>query len=292
MKVIKIGTRDSVLALAQTALVAESIRRFDSGIEVQVVPMKTTGDKRLDVTLDKIGGKGLFTKELDEALLNGTVDLTVHSYKDMPLEIHPQLPIVALSEREDVRDVLIMRSQNPPEIKVVGSASPRRKVQLESMGYISVEPIRGNLQTRLKKLDNGEFDAIVLAAAGIKRLGLENRISRYFHPEELLPAASQGIIAVQSRIGEDVSFLKAFNSEESYWVSLAERSFLAALNGGCSSPVAAYAQISEGKMRLMGMYVDDMGRIHKGASQGIFTESESLGRTLAEKLKGVSECHG
>lgn len=282
MKKVRIGTRDSRLAIIQTEMVASAIKLYNPEIEIEIIKMKTTGDKILDVTLDKIGGKGLFVKELDEALLSNSVDITVHSYKDMPMEINEKLPIVATGKREDPRDVLICRQGLTEPPKIIGSSSNRRRIQLRGLGFTQCNPIRGNLQTRLSKLDSGEFDAIVLAAAGIKRLGLENRIHKYFTVEEILPSACQGIIAVQSRIGEDTEYLKLFHNEESKLVSKAERAFVTALGGGCSSPIAAYCTVENSTLTLFGLYADEEERVYKGSIQG--QNPEELGAELAKML--------
>lgn len=286
MKVIKVGSRDSKLAVIQAHMVINAIKEYDSTIETELVTMKTTGDKILNVTLDKIGGKGLFVKELDEALLDGRVDITVHSFKDMPMEINEGLPIVALSKREDPRDVLIYSQGIHNSEKPVGCSSARRTVQLKEMGFDQVAPLRGNVLTRLQKLDNGEYSAIVLAAAGIKRLGLENRIDRYFTEDEMLPAACQGIIAVQARVGDNIEYLSCFHSKESEIISHAERAFIATLNGGCSSPIAAYAVVEQEQVILKGMYVSEgTGKIVKGTITGDLTEAKSIGEKLAHQLK-------
>jgi len=286
LKKIKVGSRDSKLAIIQSEMVIDAIKRYDSTIQVELITMKTTGDKILDKSLDKIGGKGLFVKELDEALYSGEVDITVHSYKDMPMEENLQLPIVALSKREDARDVLILPRNGGMSIELIGSSSFRRKLQLRALyPDCKTAPIRGNVQTRLNKLENGEFSAIVLAAAGIKRLGLEDYINRYFSVEEIIPAASQGIIAVQGRAGENFEYLKFFQSEDSYFISLAERSFVKTLDGGCSSPVAAYAEIDGDEITLKGLYYDETNdEIIKGSISGNKHSAIKLGIELAGKL--------
>lgn len=296
MHKVRVGSRDSKLAIIQSQLVIAAIKKFDPAIQAELVTMKTTGDKILDQTLDKIGGKGLFVKELDQALINGEVDITVHSYKDMPLEDNPLLPVVALSVREDPRDVLILpqgnNRPNPISFNIdlpMGSSSLRRKVQLgEIYPEHKTAPIRGNVQTRLKKLDNGEFSALVLAAAGIKRLGLETRIGRYFSTEEIMPAASQGIIAVQGRTGENFDYLGLFDNEESQYISRAERNFVKTLGGGCSAPFAAYAVIKGNDMTLSGMYYHEKtGEIQKEAISGSKYNAKELGYQLAERIRTV-----
>ena len=290
-KIVRVGTRDSVLALAQTKIVTDAIVRCHPEIQIELVSMKTTGDKILDRTLDKVGGKGLFVKELDEALLSGAVDITVHSYKDMPMEINPKLPVVALSEREDPRDVLILREDGTFPSGPVGTASSRRQLQLKEL-YPDREtvPVRGNVQTRLRKLENGECSALVLAAAGIRRLGLDDRISRIFTADEIIPAAAQGIIAVQGRLGEDYSYLDGFGSQESIFTALAERSFVKELGGGCSAPTAAYAEfIDEDTILLRGMHVTKDGRPVKGTVSGNKMQAELLGKILAHELMKRAE---
>lgn len=259
---LRIGTRDSKLALVQTQLFIQALHRARPELETEIVAMKTTGDKILDRTLDQVGGKGLFVRELDQALLEGRVDLTVHCVKDLPAQLNPALPLVAFSPREDPRDALVL-PQGAAELdlsKPIGSASPRRRIQLEKLlPGCRVEPVRGNVLTRLEKLDAGQYGALVLAAAGLRRLGLENRISRLFSPEEMLPAAGQGILAVQARQEFDQSILSPLNSEEARLCALAERAFLQTLEGGCSSPVAAYARIEQGQLLLRGLDWDEKG---------------------------------
>jgi len=287
MKTVRVGSRDSKLAVIQAQMVIDAIKNFDSSIKTELVTMKTTGDKILDKTLDTIGGKGLFVKELDEALQNGDVDITVHSYKDMPMEINAELPVVAVSEREDGRDVLILPVTEGDKSKPLGCSSKRRTLQLKELGFDNIEPLRGNVITRLEKLDNGEYRGITLAAAGIKRLGLENRISRYFTVEEIMPAACQGIIAVQARKGEQTNYLANFHSIRSKFISDAERAFVAALDGGCSSPVAAYAYFEGEKLVLKGLYVNEEKNISiKGTESGRAEDAVKMGILLAKRLKG------
>lgn len=288
---VRIGTRDSELAMTQTRIVAEYIKKYDENIEIEIIPMKTTGDKILDVALDKIGGKGLFVKELDDALYENRVDITVHSFKDMPMGENPDLPIVAISKREDPRDVLITKGDKTVdrETCVVGTSSKRREVQLREMGYRNIIPIRGNIFTRLRKLDEGEFDAIVLAAAGIKRSGLESRIKQYFTIDEMIPAACQGNLAVQGRRGEDFSFLKYLHDEEASIIAKAERAFVTTLDGGCSVPIAAYGLVENHIIKMTGMYVSLQGEMFIEQVEGDIKEAITLGISLAEKIltKGI-----
>ena len=283
-KTIRIGSRESRLAVIQAELVMEAIRRAEPKLRPELVTMRTTGDRILDRTLDQVGGKGLFVRELDAALAEGRVDLTVHSCKDLPMEENPALPLIAFSRREDPRDVLVLplgRTELNPALPV-GCASRRRALQLEALcPGVRVEPVRGNVQTRLRKLDEGQFSALILAAAGLKRLGLEKRISRYFQPEEMLPAAGQGVLAVQARAGEDTSFLSGFHDENTARCVAAERAFVRALDGGCSSPVAAHGVMEGGTLILWGM--DETGR--KAGLSGPPDRAEELGTELARQMK-------
>ena len=286
---IKIGSRESALAVIQSRMVMDAIARTVPDAELELVTMKTTGDRILDKTLDQIGGKGLFVKELDQALRDGRADFTVHSLKDMPMEVPEDLPLAAFSRREDPRDVLVLPegiTELDPE-KPIGCSSRRRQLQLKALfPDMDIRPVRGNVQTRLKKLQDGEFSALVLAAAGLKRLHLEGRISRYFAPEEMLPAAGQGILAVQTRQGMDTACLAGIHDPNAACCALAERAFVRALDGGCSSPVAAYA-VAEGEtLTLTGLYVSpDETVVRKGSLSGSRTAAETLGETLADKLK-------
>ena len=213
-KKIVIGSRESALAVIQSRMLMDYLAEAHPELETELLTMKTTGDRILDRTLDQVGGKGLFVKELDLALRHGRADLTVHSLKDVPMDLPEELPLVCFSRREDPRDALVL-PQGCTELApgaAIGSSSARRALQLRTLfpGH-EIRPVRGNLQTRLRKLDAGEYGALVLAAAGLKRLGLEGRIARYFEPEEIIPAAGQGILAVQGRAGEDHSFLAGFS---------------------------------------------------------------------------------
>ncbi|HIY02683.1 MAG TPA: hydroxymethylbilane synthase [Candidatus Blautia faecipullorum] len=290
---IVIGSRESRLAVLQSRTVETYIKNTNPQIQVELLTMKTTGDRILDRTLDKIGGKGLFVKELDRALLDGRTDLSVHSLKDMPMEIPESLPLLAFSKREDPRDVLVLPEgvKELDRSKPIGCSSLRRTLQLKKIfPDAEVKSIRGNLQTRLRKLDEGGYSALVLAAAGLIRLGLENRISRYFTTEEILPAAGQGILAVQGREGMDYSFLEEYGDPDSWAAGQAERAFVRYLDGGCSSPVAAYGEIREGALFLTGLYYrEEDGTYIKGSISGDAEEAEALGAALAERLKESKE---
>lgn len=291
MKSVRIGTIESKLAVIQSKIVADYLTSL--GIEYKLVKMKTTGDKVLDKTLDKIGGKGLFVKELDQALLDGRSDISVHSLKDLPMEVPEELPVIAFSEREDPRDVLVL-PKGAEEIdfsKPIGSSSFRRRIQIEKLyPQAKVESVRGNVQTRLKKLDEGQYGALVLAAAGLIRLGLEDRIYKYFEPSEILPAAGQGVLAVQGRKDEDYGWAFGFNDVNTEREVLAERAFVRWLDGGCTSPIAAFAVCGDDKMTIEGLYYDEAtGKWHRESMTGSPYMPEELGIELAKTMKGRYE---
>ena len=283
---IRVGSRDSRLAVVQAEEVCRALG------DCKLITMKTTGDKILDRTLDKVGGKGLFVKELDRALADGRVDLTVHSLKDVPMEQPDGLPLVAFTRREDARDALVLPGSGVwDKAKPIGCSSARRRVQLKVLfPHIDVQPVRGNVQTRLAKLDSGAYGALVLAAAGLHRLGLQSRISRYFSPDEILPAAGQGILAVQGRAGELEQAAQMVDDADARDCAAAERSFVQTLGGGCFAPVAAYAETQGDILYLRGLYVSaDETHMARGAVTGRRAEAVSLGRTLALQLKAQAE---
>ena len=283
MQTIRIGTRESKLAVVQAQQLAAAVEAACPAAAVELVTMKTTGDKILDRTLDKVGGKGLFVKELDTALLEGRVDFTVHSLKDLPMEEDPRLPIVAVSARADVRDVLVLPQgeENWDRNRPVGCASLRRRGQLEALfPGLRVEPVRGNVLTRLAKLDRGDYGALVLAAAGLDRLGLSGRISRYFSTDEILPAACQGILAVQARAGQDCGCLARFHDETAWRCAQAERAFVRALDGGCTSPVAAYARLEGDRLILEGINLAGQ----RDQIEGRAEDAQALGTQLAQTM--------
>lgn len=290
---MRVGSRDSLLAVRQAELVMEAVRKASPETELTLVTMKTTGDRILNQSLDKIGGKGLFVKELDLALMEGRSDLSVHSLKDMPMEIPEELPILAYSPREDNRDVLVLREglSELPAHPVIGTGSARRKIQAARI-YPDAEfkGIRGNIHTRLRKLDSGEYDALILAAAGMIRMGLQDRISRYFSVEEIIPPAGQGIMAVQGRKDDSYPFLIKINSPKSQAMAEAERSFVKTLDGGCSSPIAACALIEGDRLKLRGLYFEEKsGRWVVGSLEGSVQGPAELGRSLALRLKSEIE---
>ena len=287
-RIIRIGSRESVLAVAQAQLLIDYIHKNCEQIEPELVTMKTTGDRILDRTLDQVGGKGLFVKELEAALRDRRIDLCVHSLKDVPMDVPQDLPIIGCSAREDVRDVLVLPQGVTAwdHSRPVGTSSKRRAQQLETLyPDINCAPVRGNVQTRLKKLDQGDYGALILAAAGLKRLGLEARICRYFEPEELLPAGGQGILALQGRAGEDYHFLDGFFDADSMVAAEAERAFLRELDGGCTSPVAAYARVNGQQLILEGYCDTYDGSYARERASGSRTQAQQTGIGLARYMR-------
>jgi hydroxymethylbilane synthase len=286
---VRIGSRESKLAVIQSEMIMDLIRQAHPEIRLELVTMKTTGDIILDRSLDKVGGKGLFVKELDQALRDHRIDIAVHSLKDMPMETPEDLPLLAFSKREDPRDVLVLPegADGTRFGKPIGSSSARRNLQL---GRLFDDPqtasVRGNVLTRLSKLDRGDYSALVLAYAGLKRLGLEGRISRVFDPADMIPAAGQGIMAVQGRAGENYDYLDCVNDKNSEIEALTERAFVRELDGGCSSPIAAFAQAGNEEVKLIGLYYrEEEDDYITGEISGRHQDGEALGRKLALQLK-------
>ena len=286
---IKVGSRESKLAVVQSEMVMDYLEHAHKDLKTKLVTMKTTGDIILDRTLDKVGGKGLFVKELDKALEEKRVDLTVHSLKDVPMEVPEAMPLLAYSSREDERDCLIL-PEGVTQLdlsKPIGCSSLRRTFQLKQIYKdVKIESIRGNVQTRLSKLDSGQYSAIVLAYAGIKRLGLEHRVSKIFSVDEMIPACCQGILAVQGRADFPKALLEGYNCPKTEVVALAERSFVATLDGGCSTPVAAHCQwLNDEEIQLKGFFVDNKENIYIDVIKGSSKDAKDLGSKLAMKMK-------
>ena len=286
---IIIGSRESRLAVIQAEMVQDYLQKTLPQKTIEILTMKTTGDKILNQALERAGGKGLFVKELDHALLEKRSDLSVHSLKDVPTELPEELPLLAFSRREDPRDALIL-PEGATEIdfsRPVGCSSKRRMVQFQKLyPQAKFETIRGNVQTRLKRLDSGEFSATILAAAGLKRLGLEHRISRYFEPDEMIPAAGQGILAVQGRAGEDYSWLKGYNDRGGEACAKAERAFVCGLGGSCSDPIAAHATVEGETLHLRAFYQNEAtGAVYTGSRSGSVRDPEHVGHALAAEFR-------
>ncbi|MEN3333647.1 MAG: hydroxymethylbilane synthase [Blastocatellia bacterium] len=290
-----IGTRGSTLALWQTNWVKSQLERLHPGLQVGIEIISTKGDRVLDVSLPKLGeqGKGLFTKELEEAIHERRVDLAVHSLKDLPTELPAGLHIGAISEREDVRDALVARDgirsfSDLPHSALIGTSSLRRQAQvLAARPDLRLEPIRGNVDTRLRKLEEGQFDAIILAAAGLHRLGFAQRITEHLRTELMLPAVGQGALAIETRSDDRAvnEIIGKLNHEATQLACQAERAFLKGLGGGCLVPIAAHAEIAKARLALTGLVASTDGReLVRSNVSGDSQDAERLGHQLAEEL--------
>ncbi|MBF0628384.1 MAG: hydroxymethylbilane synthase [Magnetococcales bacterium] len=289
---IKIGTRGSALALWQANWAKSLLETTHPGLRAELVIIKTRGDIILDVPLAKVGGKGLFVKELEEALLDGRIDLAVHSMKDVPAEFPTGLGVATILEREDPRDALLAVHYSGldalPQGARVGSSSLRRQCQLLHLRPdLRIESLRGNVNTRIAKLEAGQFEAIVLAAAGVKRLGLLERVVSCFDPAQMIPANGQGAVGIETRLDDDVTnrLLAPLNHPETALAVRAERAFLHELEGGCQVPIAGYARLIEDQLVMAGRVGSLDGRElitreHAGSS----ADPEGLGRALAQAL--------
>lgn len=286
---IIIATRKSKLAQIQADKVIDLIKE-KSNIDSKKLLVVTEGDRRLDVTLDKIGGKGLFVKEIEYALLNKEAHAAVHSMKDVPFMLPEGFEIVAIPEREDIRDAFISKDNIPfEELKsgaVIGTSSIRRATMLKSIrSDLNIVPIRGNVQTRLEKMKNENMDGIILAAAGLKRLGLESIISDYFDPKIFLPAIGQGALGIEAlKNGEYNSYLKKLDNKEVRMAVEAERSFMKELNGGCHSVIGIYSEIKNNDLYLLGVFDIGNRNIVKKDIVGDISNYNELGVKLAEKI--------
>lgn len=281
---IVIGSRGSQLALWQARHIAAKLANL--GAETRIEIIKTTGDRITDVPLAKVGGKGLFTKEIEEALLARTIDIAVHSLKDVPSEVPAGLTLAAIPEREDPRDALIGRPlEELGDGARVGTSSLRRASQLRALGKgIAIEMLRGNVDTRLRKLDDGQYDAIVLAAAGLKRLGLQDRIRELLPPAIMCPAVGQGALAIETREGGDAFELaRQLDHAESRVAITAERALLAALGGSCQVPIGGYAIVSAATLHLRAVVASpDGSRVIRGELSG--DHPVQVGTALAQDL--------
>lgn len=289
---LRIATRKSPLALWQANHVRDALMARNPGLDVELSTMTTQGDKILDTPLAKVGGKGLFVKELELGILEGRADLAVHSMKDVPVEFPEGLGLAAILEREDPRDVLISNTFSSidtlPEGARVGTSSLRRQCQLRARRPdLEVLDLRGNVNTRLAKLDNGDYDAILLAAAGVKRMGWEDRITELLPPEQFLPAIGQGAIGIEIRVADErVSrVVKALNDEQTATRIRAERALNERLQGGCQVPIAGYSEISHGVMVLRALVGRPDGtELVQGVISGKPEDGEELGQVLADDL--------
>ncbi len=257
--------------------------------KAELVILKTSGDQKPDMPLSASGGVGLFTKELEDALLRGEIDAAVHSLKDLPTRLGPGLALAAISEREDFRDAWLSKLdfRALPSGSLVGTGSPRRRSQLQQLrGDLTFTEFRGNVDTRLRKLEEGQVAGAVLALAGLKRLGLESKARAFFSEDEMLPAPGQGFLGFECRQGDAASLaaLRALNNPQAQACAEAERAFLDRLGAGCHAPVAALARAEGSKMSLKGFTQNQDGRVFKGALEGALSADGGLGRQLAEAL--------
>ena len=292
---IRIATRKSALALWQAEHVAAELRKLDEVDDVELVPLSTRGDEILDRSLQKIGGKGLFIKELEVAMQEGAADIAVHSMKDVPAEMPEGFCVAAVLERANHADALVAGERESlddlPQGARVGSSSLRRQAQLRMMRPdLVIEPLRGNVNTRLAKLEAGDYDAIILAAAGLERLGLQKHISRQFTTDEMLPAAAQGVIGIECRSDRaDLrSVLGKLNHAATAQTTLAERTIALALQANCQSPVATYATIDDDELALTALVaMPDGSRYLRESLRGATDDAEGVGERLADKLLGL-----
>ena len=303
---LRIATRKSALAVAQTTLAANALVSANPGLEYELVPMTTEGDRRLDKSLASFGGKGVFIKELEVALLEGRADIAVHSLKDMPAEVMPEFRLAAVLKREDPRDVFIAKGgadgvefMDLPAGARVGTGSIRRVVQLKALRPdLEFVPIRGNIQTRLSKLE--ELDGVVLAAAGLKRMGLADQVTEYFGTDKVLPASGQGILAIETLKNVIASpegakqsidaILSRVNDTPTYCIAVAEMAFLKALNAGCQFPVASFAEFENGSQTLVirGIYWDEASKRLLRAEHrctDALQNAREAGIALAQKIR-------
>lgn len=284
---LTIGSRGSQLALWQANWVKARLEGLGESCRIEII--KTTGDKITDVPLAKVGTKGLFTKEIEEALLDGSIDLAVHSLKDLPTELPQGLTLSALPEREDPRDAIVgARLSDLPRNARVGTSSLRRTAQIRALRPdLQLESIRGNVDTRLRKLDEGQFDAIVLASAGLRRLGLDYRIAEIFTSEQLCPAVGQGALAVETRAdnGPAAQACARLDHAPTRAAVTAERAVLATLNGGCQVPLGAYATVEDGRLHVHAVVIaPDASLTVRREAVGTVHDAEALGRRLGEEL--------
>ena len=292
LKTLRIATRSSPLALWQAEEVSRRLHELYPELEVQLVKMKTKGDKILDAPLAKVGGKGLFVKELEAGMLAGEADIAVHSMKDVPVEFPEGLSLALIMQREDPRDAFVSNQyaslRDLPADAIVGTSSLRRQTQIrEKFPALKLDWLRGNVNTRLKKLDDGEYDAIILAAAGLKRLGFEDRIRSYLEPEDSLPAIGQGAIGIETRSDDDAvkQLIAPLADADTTLRVQAERAMNETLNGGCQVPLAGYAVLEGDQLFLRGLVGEpDGSRVLRAEIRGAASDATELGVRLAQNL--------
>ena len=292
MKRLKLGSRGSKLALWQADYVSSQLTKIVPDLNVEIKVIKTKGDKILDVALSRIGDKGLFTREIEKELLDGSIDMAIHSMKDLSSQLAPGLCIAAVLERENPADVLISRQgyrfYDLPEGAVIGTSSLRRISQIRALRPdIVLVDMRGNVETRIKKMYEQELDGIVLAYAGVKRLGFEDKISDFLPHDIILPAVGQGAIAIEVRQGDSANLELAgsINHEPTDWATRTERSFLRVLEGGCQVPIGCYAEVRGENITVEGLIASlDGSQVFRGSIQGNYQEADLIGQQLAHDL--------
>jgi hydroxymethylbilane synthase len=292
IKRLRIGTRGSLLARTQTGMVVEQLRAANPGVEIETQIIQTTGDVQRNVPFAQVGTKGMFVKEIEQALLDGSIDVGVHSLKDMPSELPEGLELSCVPRREDPLDALLSRNNLPfselPLNAVVGTSSLRRQAQLRALRPdIEVRELRGNLDTRMRKLDDGEYDAIMLAVAGLNRLGLAARITERLSPVICVPAAGQGALALETRCGDTavLALLHALHDPETEAAVTAERAFLEALGGGCSVPAGALATVHGDRLHIIGLIAaPDGSRVVRAEREGDLSAAAQIGAELSATL--------
>ena len=291
-KKLVIASRESMLAMWQAEHIKGRLKALYPDCEVEILGMTTRGDQILDRTLSKIGGKGLFIKELEQALQDGRADLAVHSIKDVPMELPEGFALAAIGERASPFDAFVSnqyaRLEDMPEGAIVGTSSLRREAQLRAkFPHLTINPLRGNVQTRLSKLDNGDYDAVILAAAGLQRLGLDSRIREILSPADSLPAAGQGALGIEiaARRTDLADILRPLNHEETAACVTAERALARALGGSCQVPLAAYCVMEDGLLTLNGLVGHPDGSvIIEASAQAPAAYADALGRAVAKRL--------
>ena len=291
-KKLVIASRESMLAMWQAEHIKGRLKALYPDCEVEILGMTTRGDQILDRTLSKIGGKGLFIKELEQALQDGRADLAVHSIKDVPMELPEGFALAAIGERASPFDAFVSnqyaRLEEMPEGSIVGTSSLRREAQLRAkFPHLTIQPLRGNVQTRLSKLDNGDYDAVILAAAGLQRLGLDGRIREILLPADSLPAAGQGALGIEiaARRTDLADILRPLNHEETAACVTAERALARALGGSCQVPLAAYCVMEDGLLTLNGLVGHPDGSvIIEASAQAPAAYADALGRAVAKRL--------
>ena len=289
---IIIGSRGSQLALWQANWVKSQLENLHSNADISIRVITTSGDKIKDVPLSKIGGKGLFVKEIEEALLAKEIDLAVHSMKDVPIEIPSQLEISIITKRENPLDALISKNGKKladlPQGATIGTSSLRRSSQLlNHRNDFKIHPLRGNVDTRLKKVEEGKYDAILLASAGLNRLGWSNRITEEISHEIIIPAMGQGALGIETRLGDTktYNFISSLNHEQTNYEVSAERALVGKLDGGCQVPIGAYAKIEGNLITLKGLVASLDGKIiHKSEIVGPIEDAINIGQDLGEEL--------